>query len=209
MNQTQVSPDFDRLADLPDRIKLPLLFDALALVSDVERLLQEVWTAHFVPQNYDGDWSVMPLRGPAGAGHPILQITSPPGCTDWEDTIWMPHCPAIRAAIAQIEAPLGAIRLMRLGAGSQILEHSDPDLSAAFGMARLHIPMITNPHVDFRVNRSPVTMAPGECWYLRLSDPHSVHNRGPTARIHLVIDAQVNDWLANQLSTAAQMPMAR
>jgi hypothetical protein len=38
-------------------------------------------------------------------------------------------------------------------------------------------------------------MAPGECWYLRLSDPHRVANRGETDRIHLVIDCRANDWL--------------
>ncbi len=203
MTEAQVSSDFERLADLPDRIKLPLSFDADALVADLERLLREAWTAHFVPQNYAGDWSVLPLRAPAGATHPIMQITSPPDCKDWVDTQWMALCPAIQAAIAQFEAPLGAVRLMRLGPGSQILEHNDHDLSADMGAARLHIPVITNPDVDFRVNGVPVTMAPGECWYLRLADPHSVHNRGETARIHLVIDAEVNEWLADTLSKAA------
>jgi hypothetical protein len=45
-------------------------------------------------------------------------------------------------------------------------------------------------------------MAPGEGWYLRLSDPHTVANRGDTDRVHLVIDARMNDWLAEQMSLA-------
>jgi hypothetical protein len=43
----------------------------------------------------------------------------------------------------------------------------------------------------------------GSSWYLRLSDPHSVVNRGITDRVHMVIDAEVNDWVRDVLATAA------
>jgi hypothetical protein len=195
--------DFAALSKLPDRIKLPFTFDAVALAADVDGLLSKKWTAHFVPQHYAGDWSVLPLRAPAGAQHPILQITSPPGCSDWVDTEWLEHCPAIASSVERFDTKLGAVRLMRLGPGSQIHEHQDHDLSAEFGMARLHIPITSNADVSFNVNHSSVEMSPGECWYLRLSDPHSVDNRGATARIHLVIDADVNGWLAQMLQDAA------
>ena len=36
--------------------------------------------------------------------------------------------------------------------------------------------------------------------YLRLSDPHSVANNGAADRVHLVIDAEMNDWLRMQLN---------
>lgn len=195
--------DFAALSKLPDRIKLPFAFDAQALAADVEALLAQQWTAHFVPQNHDGDWSVLPLRAPAGAEHPIMQITSPPGCSEWVDTEWLAQCPVIVAALAQFETELGAVRLMRLGPGSQIHEHNDADLSAEYGTARLHVPVSSNPDVVFCVNGQPVEMVPGECWYLRLSDPHRVDNRGSTPRVHLVIDAEVNRWLAEQLTKAA------
>jgi hypothetical protein len=47
-----------------------------------------------------------------------------------------------------------------------------------------------------------VVMAPGEAWYLRLSDPHSVANRGTTDRVHLVIDCVVDAWLTDQLRSS-------
>ena len=37
---------------------------------------------------------------------------------------------------------------------------------------------------------------------LRLSDPHSVSNMGDSDRVHLVIDAAANDWLAGMLTRA-------
>ena len=49
--------------DLPDRLRLPLDFDAARLRSEAELFSREDWIRHFVPQNYDGDWSVVPLRG--------------------------------------------------------------------------------------------------------------------------------------------------
>ena len=50
-----------------------------------------------------------------------------------------------------------------------------------------------------RVALARVVLSEGECWYLRLSDPHSVENNGQSDRVHLVIDAKVNPWLAAQL----------
>ena len=56
--------------------------------------------------------------------------------------------------------------------------------------------------MDFRLNGEPIVMRDGECWYLRLSDTHSVANRGRTDRVHLVIDALVSPWLDEQLAKA-------
>jgi hypothetical protein len=197
-------PLFDAdLSELPDRICLPLSCDSAPLAVEAEALPASVWTRHFVPDNYQGDWSVVPLRAPAGAEHPILQITSPPGCTNWVETAHLAACPAIRAALAMLDCELDAARLMKLGPGSQILEHRDHDLSAEFGSARLHLPLSTNAEVEFRVNGQAVDMQPGQWWYLRLSDPHAVDNRGTTDRIHLVVDVRMNDWLADMLRAAA------
>ncbi len=63
---------------------------------------------------------------------------------------------------------------------------------------------MTNPQVEFRLNRTRVVMEAGSTWYLRLSDPHSVANRGETDRVHLVIDAAANGWLAAQIEAAAR-----
>lgn len=193
-----------RLATLPDRLRLPLVINAAPLAAEAAALPARAWTRHFVPDNYRGDWCVVPLRAPAGASHPILQITSPPECKDWVETAHLAACPAIAAFLTQFECPLAAVRLMRLSPGSQILEHFDHDLAAQFGMARLHVPLTTSPEVEFLLNHRAVTMRSGECWYLRLADPHAVTNRAASDRIHLVIDAEVNDWLAGLLLEAAQ-----
>ena len=188
---------------LPDRVKLPFAFDPALLAADLAALAADDWIAHFVKQNYEGDWSVLPLRGVKGATHPIMQIYSDPNATEFADTPLLPRCPYFGAVLARFECPLQAVRLMRLAPGSVIKEHRDHDLSIEDGMARIHIAVATNPDVEFEVNRRRLVLAPGEAWYLRLSDPHRVANRGTTDRVHLVIDAAANDWLRDLLHAAA------
>lgn len=42
-------------------------------------------------------------------------------------------------------------------------------------------------------------MKAGECWYLRLSDPHRIVNQGTTERINLTIDMIRNEWVKSLL----------
>ena len=186
----------------PDRLRLPLSFDPDRLAADFAGLNAQHWTAHFVPQHYDGDWSVLPLRAPLGARHPILRIAAPPDQRDWEDTEWLRASPYLQQVRDAFVCPIGAMRLMRLAPGSVIKPHRDHDLDAEHGVARLHIPIATNAAVDFRLNGTRVEMTPGSVWYLRLADPHGVINAGQSTRVHLVIDAIVDPWLEAMLDRA-------
>ena len=187
---------------LPDRLRLPFTFDAELLARDLDGLSAVGWTRHFVPQNYDGDWSVIPLRGKAGAKHPVAMIYADPTCTDFEDSPMLAACPYFRQVLDTFQAPLRAVRLMRLTPGSVIKEHTDLDLSFEEGTVRIHVPVVTDTGVEFYLNRSRVVLDAGSAWYLRLSDPHSVVNRGSSDRVHMVIDADVNRWVADILKAA-------
>ena len=186
-----------------DRVCLPMAFDAGRLQSDLSRCRDADWVEHFVTDNYEGHWHVLPLRAPMGAEHPVMMIYSDPTCEEFVDTPMLERCPYVRSLLEQFECTLDAVRLMRLGPDSFIREHRDLDLSLEDGAVRLHVPIVTDDDVDFLLNGEPVRMRAGECWYLRLSDPHSVTNRSAQVRVHLVIDARVNDWLATLLQRAA------
>ena len=188
---------------LPDRLQLPFAFEPAGLQRDVDRLSPDNWIAHFVKENYEGDWSVLPLRGVAGATHPVMMIYSDPSATEFADTPLLRQCPNIRAALDCFSCNLQAVRLMRLKPGSAIKEHADHDLNAEEGTARIHIPISTNNEVIFELNRRRVIMKPGSVWYLRLSDPHRVTNNGSSDRVHIVIDAVVNTWLREILDVAS------
>lgn len=188
---------------LPDRLLLPFAFDAERLAEDLGAFDEADWVRHAVRQNYDGDWSAIPLRAPAGETHPIRMIYPDPMATHFVDTYFLARTPYFRAVLARFECPLRTVRLMRLTPGSVIKEHADYKLDAEGEMVRIHIAITTSPAVEFLLNRRAVAMEPGSAWYLRLTDPHSVANRGTRDRVHLVVDTWVNDWLRQALREAA------
>ena len=191
-----------------DRCRLPLRFPVKELLEELRRLPAEAWVDHFVPDNYQGSWRILPLRGPAGETHPIRMATSHPGHRDFADTPFLMDSPAFRKALERFKCGLRSVRIMALGPESCIREHRDPDLDGAGGTIRIHVPLQTRETVRFLLNGEPVPFEAGSCWFLRLSDPHSAVNPGPGERIHLVIDAELNPWLRAMLSVsepAAQM----
>jgi hypothetical protein len=188
---------------MKDRIKLPFNFDVARLQQDMQALesKRSEWIDHFVTQNYEGNWSVIPLRGPDGATHPVQMIYSDPVCDTFSDTPFLKLCPYFTEVIRSFQCKMMMVRLMKLTSGSKIKEHRDYDLDIAMTTVRLHIPIITNDQVMFYLNKERVIMQEGECWYLRLADPHSVENHGAD-RVHMVLDMRVNDWLREQLEVS-------
>lgn len=188
------------LPTLPDRLLLPLRFDVARMQADLAVLEAGEWMQHFVKQNFDGDWSIIPLRGPAGATHPVMMMYSDPTCTDFADTPFLSRCGYFPEVQAAFPFPLDCVRLMKLTPGSVIKEHCDHDLAFESGAVRIHVPVTTNPGVDFRLNGTRLDLREGTSWYLRLSDRHSVANQGETDRVHLVIDArrspELEAWIA-------------
>jgi Aspartyl/Asparaginyl beta-hydroxylase len=191
------------LDDLPDRLLLPLRFDPAPLAADLAAFGEADWTRHYVPDNYEGNWSAIPMRAAEGETHPIRMIGVHSMVERFVDTRFLARAPAIAAALAELGGSPKSARLMRLGPGSQILEHADHDPEVERPGVRLHVPIVTNDDVDFHLNGSPVRMAPGELWYLRLSDPHRAHNRGTTDRVHLVVDMWIDARLDGLLREAA------
>lgn len=188
----------------PDRLRLPFRFDPVLLAGDLERLSSTPWTNHVARQNYAGHWSVIPLRGPKGETHPLRMMATDPGCAEFADTPLLELCPYYRQVLESFPCVLRSARLMRLGPGSEIKEHCDLDLDVESGTVRLHVPVLTNDAVEFYLNQTRVVLEAGSCWYLRLTDPHRVANRGPTDRVHLVLDASVNEWVRALFTSAGE-----
>jgi quercetin dioxygenase-like cupin family protein len=88
-----------------------------------------------------------------------------------------------------------AARLLKLTPGTQIHEHKDADLCFEEGLVRFHIPVVTNADIEFILHGEQMHLKEGECWYMNFNLPHSLHNKSKTDRVHLVIDAVVNDWI--------------
>ncbi|WP_276132234.1 aspartyl/asparaginyl beta-hydroxylase domain-containing protein [Polluticoccus soli] len=183
-----------------DKVLLPLRFDATRLHAEVLSFPEEDWIPHFNTPYYSGDWSAIPLR--SVDGDPKRIFPDPTGKGIYQDTAHLLRCSYIHNAVSSLECEKIDVRLLRLKAGSSIKEHRDYDLAFEDGEVRLHIPVMTNPALEFYLNKELVTMREGECWYLNFNLPHSVSNRGTTDRVHLVVDCKINEWLSELFASA-------
>lgn len=171
-------------------LRLPYQFDAALLAEEVQALTSR-WIPHFNKYDYTGDWGALPLRSPGGRAD--LAFADSLDGTSFENTAYLEQCPAIRQVIDMLPGNKLSARLLKLSKGAVIKEHRDRELAFEQGEARLHIPVITHPEVEFWLDGDRLVMQPGECWYINANLPHKLSNPSPVDRIHLVVDVQVND----------------
>jgi len=181
-------------------LKLPLGVDPQLLVQDLDQVNRQDWIRHFNTRYFEGHWTGAVLR--AAAGDSDTLYSNPHTTESFAPTKLLERCPNVAEFLKRFQCGLRSVRLLRLAAGSIIREHRDFDLGLADGLVRVHVPLRTNPDVVFFLDAHRVEMREGECWYLDLSLPHWVENRGASDRIHLVIDCEVNQWLADLLCAA-------
>lgn len=160
------------------------------LLADLETCQQLDWKAHYNTRDYEGDWKSIALRSHDGQATTVFAHPS----QSYLDTDLLARCPHFRGLLDSIHCDKEVVRLLRQAAGGEIRTHRDTGLGYQDGSFRLHIPLVTNGEVDFVVDEERLPMLPGECWFADFSRPHSVHNRGKTDRIHLVIDCVRNAW---------------
>jgi len=171
--------------------KLPFSFDAESLKADVQVFRAEEWTPHFNTQYYEGDWSGLALRAAADG---YVALYPDPTATSFEDTDSLRRCTYVPRVLDEFKCQLESVRFLRLGAGASIREHRDHRLSLEDGVARVHIPVVTNSQVEFFLDGQLVEMLAGEAWYLNFNLHHRVENKSSHDRVHLVIDCIVNEW---------------
>lgn len=185
---------------VPDRVRLPLSFDAPALAAEALALPAEAWVPHFNQDIYEGDWAGVALRSVGGVDTQLYP--DPAAQAPFADTPTLGRCPAHRRALDQFRCPLLAARLLALAPGAVINEHRDYRLGWEDGEIRVHIAVLTSPEVEFVLAGHRVELAAGEPWYLDLNLPHRVANRSAVNRIHLVVDCVVDDWLKRIMASA-------
>ena len=182
-----------------DRIKLPFTFD-------VEKMKEEVSQFKLEEFIY---YNVVPLRAPA---HTVDTTLPPPppaedyadgSWTEWMDTKELISSPYLLSIVDMFreKTKVTLVRILRLASGQMVNEHTDPTLGLQIhkSVIRLTIPIISNENTEFFLNGSIVPMQPGECWYLRLTDPHKVLNRSSGDRINMTIDMIPNEWVQQQI----------
>ncbi len=168
---------------------------------------EEGWQSHVNHSCYTGHWDVLALRCPAKDldSHPILQCFSheDPALSRGDAWANLPlletRYPELSALFTKFKCPIKSIRFMRLHAGAKILPHCDDGVCLYAGEARLHIPIISSPDVNFNVAETEVPMREGELWYINAALKHRVTNTGNKERVHIVMDCVANHWLRNKV----------
>lgn len=182
-------------------LKLPLTFEPESLQSDLDRVASGEWVRHFNDRYYEGDWSGVALRAVTGASTQIY--SDPSSAESLTDTPVLTRSPALQRALATLQCPVKSARLLKLGPGARILEHRDYNLSLEDGEIRLHVPITTDPRVEFYLNGEQIVMLSGECWYINANLPHKVENHSDADRVHMVIDCVVDDWLRGLVASVS------
>lgn len=180
--------------------KLNLNINIHSLQKELNDLLNgNKWMPHYNTADYTGNWHVLPLRTPGGnADNAFADLFSH---KNFEDTALLNKLPETARFLTALDCEKLSVRLLNLRRGSVIKPHRDLELSFEHGEARLHVPIFTNPQVEFYVDEDRIVMNEGDCWYINANQKHQVANHGSTDRIHLVIDCVVNDWLTKRITS--------
>ncbi len=182
-----------------DSVKLPFTFDVDKMKQDLEAMNLSNFTYY----------EAVPLRSPAHMVDTSLPLPPPAddyadgSWTDWMNTPYLENAPYIKSIVEffQEHTKVTLVRALRLEAGNVIDEHKDVTLGLQVerSVIRLTIPIISDDQVEFYLNNKIVPMKPGECWYMRLSDPHRVINNSAVDRINISIDMIPNDWVQSTI----------
>ena len=178
-----------------DRIQLPFKYNVSKMQMETKVLALEKFEYYKVIQ----------LRAPAHLVDTSLPFPPPAGdyadgsWTDWLDTPELEKSPYLKSIINSFKehTTVTLVRLLRLAPNSVVKEHTDPTLGLGIekSVIRLTIPVLNNDKMVFNLNKTPVNMKPGECWYLDLTKPHEVINNVNEERINLTIDMIPNKWI--------------
>ncbi len=171
---------------LPDRILLDRRYDVELLRRDVDAIVSSLAQPSYFY------YSPIPL---------VSEVKAPPE-HDWGAEPMLKGCPYLQEVFSGFETEITSIRLMRLEAGAELKEHTDPTLDAVHReVVRLTLPVFSDDLVLFFLNGTEVPMRPGELWYMKLSDLHSVHNNSSNERINMSIDVMWNEWVERWLAS--------
>lgn len=182
-------------------LQLPFHFDVKEMQEELLHLNNAAWQLHYQKLHYEGDWSAIPLRSVNGDANNIF--VSPETNPEYKDTVFLDNCIYFKEILSTFKCPLLAVRLLKLNAGAIIKEHKDAELCFEKGEIRIHIPVVTHDEVEFYLDKERMNIKEGECWYMNFNLPHAVNNKSKVDRVHLVIDAVVNDWAKELFSQPA------
>lgn len=145
------------------------------------KVLSEVTPADWVPTHPDGPYK--------SDGWRVVKIVAKGKRTEFADK----H-PEIARVLDYFQDRIEMAVFYSMLPGAEIHPHRDLSGTLELGKIRYHIPIETNPKVDFYVDKKRVPMQLGEMWALNTSYLHAVANHSDLDRVHLVVEVDVGKW---------------
>lgn len=144
-----------------------------------------------VAQFSELDWRPHPEKHAGNSALPLVAVSGDPANDGVKGQMLpTPHLnrtPYLRQVLAALGAPIGRTRLMRIDGNGEAKAHADVNYYWQTRV-RVHIPVVTDPAVQFICGDRSLHMAAGETWIFDTWRRHNVINPNPTRRIHLVAD---------------------
>ncbi len=159
-------------------VRLPLRFDHEALSAEVSKVDPAAWQPH--PSGFVGNDALLLVTRD---GNPNDEATQGP----MRPTPVLAQLPYLRQVLAGLGTVVGRSRLMRIAPDAEAKAHVDTAYYW-WDRVRIHVPIRTDPGVEFRCGDHVAHLASGETWVFDTWSLHQVVNGGPDARIHLVVD---------------------
>lgn len=150
---------------------------------DINTLRQEIFTMHSATKSYH-----FVQTSNFRYGDPFL-----PKFTYTDEKMWDLIYPIIKDVEEFVGGKVGKTLFILLPKGKEVEPHADGG-DYLDVVRRFHIPIFTNPDVNFKINEETINMKVGECWEINNNHEHSVYNKGETDRVHLLFDIMPN-WV--------------
>jgi hypothetical protein len=138
----------------------------------------------------DSDWIATIPDGPyANDGWRVVKVVD-----KYKPTAFLEAHQDLQTVLNWFKAPIVMAVYYSMLPGTELHPHRDTSGTLELGRLRFHIPIVTNPSVNFMVSKKRVPMEEGQLWALNTSYLHAVENKSQTDRIHLVVEVEANDW---------------
>ena len=179
-------------------LRLPFSVDPEALAHEIDALPGTAWKDH--PEGAVGNTAV-----------PLVAINGDPG----DDAVSGPMLPTpslaalpyTRRVMGALDSVIGRSRFMRIPEEGDLYAHVDVAYYWRDHL-RVHVPVVSDPSVEFHCGNESVHMAPGEIWIFDTWQRHKVVNPAHHPRTHLVVDTVGSAALWDLIRNPGQAPRA-
>ena len=175
-----------RLKDVLSQKEIDKAVDEMALL-----MPSQATKEHFRQEHFEGNWSGLSLTSMDGKVETMKRSLT----GEYHKTDLLKALPQTSKILSKFDkyGVLQRVRILKTTPDTYVKYHIDLGETARSGIARLHIPIETNPKCEMNICGQRYFWKKGELWYGDFSLPHELWNSSISDRYHLVIDLKLSN----------------